>query len=115
MAPCAPMNEREEALVSVDIEAAGPSPSVGSLLSIGACLVDDPSVDFYVELKPIPDHQWDEDAETVHGLTRDQLAREGLEPAQAMARFAQWVDEVCVGREPIFVGFNAPFDWMFVA
>jgi DNA polymerase III epsilon subunit-like protein len=109
------MNEREEALVSVDIEAAGPSPSVGSLLSIGACLVDDPNVDFYVELKPIADHQWDSDAESIHGLTREHLNSEGLEPPEAMAKFAEWVDRVCVGRKPLFVGFNAPFDWMFVA
>jgi DNA polymerase III epsilon subunit-like protein len=31
-----------------------------------------------------------------------------------MADFAAWLDEACPGR-PIFVGFNAPFDWMFVA
>ena len=29
--------------------------------------------------------------------------------------FATWVDDACAGRTPIFVGFNAPFDWMFVA
>ena len=109
------MNEREEALVSVDVEAAGPSPSVGSLLSIGACLVDDPAADFYVELKPIADHEWDDHAESVHHLSREQLMRDGLEPAAAMAQFASWIDEVCVGRQPVFVGFNAPFDWMFVA
>ena len=109
------MNDRPEAFVSVDIEAAGPSPSTGSLLSIGACLVDDPSVDFYVELKPISEHGWDDHAETVHGLGREHLARNGLEPSVAMVRFAAWVDEACAGRSPVFVGFNAPFDWMFVA
>jgi len=109
------MNTRGEALVSVDIEASGPSPSTGSLLSIGACLVDDPGVDFYVELKPNPDFEWDVHAETVHGLTLQHLSREGLEPGEAMGRFADWTDEACAGREPVFVGFNAAFDWMFVA
>jgi DNA polymerase III epsilon subunit-like protein len=109
------MNRAGEALISVDIEAAGPSPSTGSLLSIGACLVEDLDTGFYAELKPITDHEWDDHAETVHGLDQQRLLRDGLEPADAMARFAQWIDEASEGREPVFVGFNAPFDWMFVA
>lgn len=109
------MDERQEALVSVDIEASGPSPSRGSLLSIGACLIDDLSVDFYVELKPIVDLEWDAGAERIHRLSRDQLLRDGLEPAAAMQQFADWTDKACAPRSPVFVGFNAPFDWMFVA
>jgi DNA polymerase III epsilon subunit-like protein len=109
------MKHDGEALVSVDIEAAGPSPSTGSLLSIGACLVEDPQVGFYIELKPIEAHGWDDHAETVHGLERERLMREGANPADAMAQFAEWLDRVTVGRQPVFVGFNAPFDWMFVA
>jgi ribonuclease T len=109
------MSETYQALVSVDIEASGPSPSVGSLLSIGACLVDDPSVEFYVELKPIADQVWDVQAETIHELSREHLEHHGLEPAVAMERFAAWVEEACAGQIPVFVGFNAPFDWMFVA
>ncbi len=101
--------------MSVDIEASGPSPSTGSMLSIGACLIDDPSVGFYVELKPSTEHEWDVQAEAIHGLQRDRLLRDGLAPADAMGRFAAWVDESCAERRPIFVGFNAPFDWMFVA
>ncbi len=42
---------RTEIRISVDVEASGPSPSVGSLLSIGACLVDDLDVAFYRELR----------------------------------------------------------------
>ena len=109
------MSQVPEALISVDIEAAGPSPSTGSLLSIGACLVDDPSVGLYVELKPIPEHGWDDHAESIHGLAREHLEHDGLEPAAAMESFAAWLDEACAGRQPVFVGFNAPFDWMFVA
>ena len=51
----------------------------------------------------------------VHGLSRAYLEREGLEPDEAMKQLAGWVDEACAGRRPVFVGFNAPFDWMFVA
>lgn len=107
--------ETPEVLVSVDIEASGPSPSTGSLLSIGACLVEDPSVGVYIELKPLPDLPWDESAEKVHRLDRDHLAREGLEPGEAMERLATWLADAAADRRPVFVGFNAPFDWMFVA
>jgi DNA polymerase III epsilon subunit-like protein len=108
-------NPARELFISVDIEASGPSPSVGSLLSIGACLVDRPEIGFYVELQPLADMVWDEEAATVHGLARDQLERDGLEPAAAMEQFESWTAEVSAGARPIFVGFNAPFDWMFVA
>ncbi len=104
-----------EALVSVDVEASGPTPATGSLLSVGACLVDDPTVGIYLELKPLIDRPWSADAEVVHGLARARLEGEGLEPEEAMQQLAGWVDEACGGRRPVFVGFNSPFDWMFVA
>ena len=32
-----------------------------------------------------------------------------------MSRFSDWVGEVTPGgSEPVFVAFNAPYDWMFV-
>jgi ribonuclease T len=107
--------EREEILVSVDIEASGPSPSTGSLVSIGACLVDDPSAGIYIELQPATDRPWDAEAAQVHGLDRERLEREGLPPAEAMESLVEWLERTCGSRQPVFVGFNAPFDWMFVA
>ena len=104
-----------EVLISVDIEASGPSPSTGSLLSIGACVVDDPRVAIYIELKPLPDRAWDEGAARVHQLNREHLEESGLEPEDAMADFETWIAEASSGSRPVFVGFNAPFDWMFVA
>jgi len=105
-----------EVLVSVDIETSGQSPSVGSMLSIGACLVDDPDVQLYLELRPLPDRPWSDDAEKIHELDRARLEKEGLTPESAMQRFAAWLADACgADSRPIFVGFNAPFDWMFVA
>jgi ribonuclease T len=106
---------KPEVPVSVDIEASGPSPGTGSLVAIGACLVDDPEVGFYREVRPIEGLPWDASAEEVHGLSRDHLAAVGLDAATAMTSFAAWLDEVAPSASPIFVGFNAPFDWMFVA
>jgi DNA polymerase III epsilon subunit-like protein len=104
-----------EVLISVDIEASGQSPSVASIVSIGACLVDDPDEQIYLELKPLADRAWDEDAALVHKLDRDRLETTGLEPAVAMARFDEWIKGASQRGRPVFVGFNASFDWMFVA
>jgi DNA polymerase III epsilon subunit-like protein len=104
-----------EVLISVDVEASGPSPSTGCLVAIGACRVDDPDVGFYVELVPIPGVPWHADAEAVHGLSPTYLAQYGGAPEAAMARFADWIAEAAGDARPVMVGFNATFDWMFVA
>jgi DNA polymerase III epsilon subunit-like protein len=105
-----------ETWISVDVETSGPTPSAGSLLSIGACLVDDPERGIELLLRPEPGRPWAEDAQEVHGLDRGLLERDGLDPADAMARLEAWTAEVVPpGSRPVMVALNAPFDWMFVA
>lgn len=115
--------EKPVTYISVDIEAAGPSPSEFAMLSVGACLVDEPygglpddtEPGFYVELQPDREQVLDS-AMTVGGFTLDGLRASGTAPAQAMQQFADWVDAVTpVDHRPVMVGFNAAFDWMFVA
>jgi DNA polymerase III alpha subunit (gram-positive type) len=102
------------AYVSVDVETAGPNPGQYSLLSIGACMVCDPKRTFYVELQPV-NNNYRPSALSISGLSMEKLAQQGLPPAEAMARFETWTKEqVPEGQRPIFVAFNAPFDWMFV-
>ena len=100
--------------ISIDIEAAGPIPCQYALLSIGACSLSVPRKTFYVEL--IPDRERsDPRSLEVHGLDLSRLAWEGLPPDEALRRFAAWLAEVIPpGRTPLMVGFNAPFDWMFI-
>jgi ribonuclease T len=103
-----------DAYVSVDVETAGPTPDQYSLLSIGACLVARPSSTFYVELQPV-NSKMTPGAFAVHSLSLERLAESGLPPAEAMARFEAWLAaEIPAGLRPIFVAFNASFDWMFV-
>lgn len=103
-----------ESFVSVDVETAGPNPGQYSLLSIGACLVADPRCAFYVELQPVNGNATAE-ALTVTGLSLEELAERGLPPVEAMARFEEWLEaEIPPAQRPVFVAFNAPFDWMFV-
>ncbi|MGC8878321.1 MAG: exonuclease domain-containing protein [Anaerolineae bacterium] len=103
-----------ECYVSVDVETSGPAPSLYSLLAIGACLVFDPAQRFYIELRPLNTAAVPE-ATQVHQLSLERLAVAGVPPAKAMARFADWLQSVIPqGKTPLFVGFNAAFDWMFV-
>ena len=107
-------DEHEECFISVDVETAGPDPGEYALLSIGACLVADPEQGFYVELKPTSMNATEE-ALAVSGLDLEALAADGVPPAHAMQRFETWLQEVGQGHErPVFVAFNAAFDWMFV-
>jgi ribonuclease T len=105
-----------ETWISVDVETSGQTPHTGSLLSIGACLVDDPERGIEVLLRPEPGLPWDDDAEAIHLLDRAGLERDGMDPADAMAAFEAWLAEVVpAGSRPVMVALNAPFDWMFVA
>jgi ribonuclease T len=104
-----------ESYISVDIETSGPVPRTYSLLSLGACLVEDPRLHFYAELQPTT-LEADPAALAVSGLSLENLAERGLPPEEAIRHFAAWVGEVVPeGGRPVFVAFNAPFDWMFVA
>jgi DNA polymerase III epsilon subunit-like protein len=107
--------DERETYFSVDIETAGPNPGQYSLLSIGACTIGEPQSTFYVELQPVND-ALDPAAFAIHRLDPKKLAERGLPPAEALARFETWVqDNTPVGNQPVFLAFNAPFDWMFVA
>lgn len=100
--------------ISVDVETAGPSPSLHSLLSIGACTVSEPHQTFYIELEPVTEARVEE-ALAISGHSMEHLVAHGIPAAEAMRRFASWIDDVAPpGEQPIFVAFNAPFDWMFV-
>lgn len=108
------MSKETEGYISVDVETAGPIPGDYSLLSIGACTLSEPPQTFYIELKPINANSTPE-AAAVHKLSIEQLMREGVTPEEGMAQFAQWLKYQAVpDQQPLFVAFNAPFDWMFI-
>lgn len=103
----------KEIYISVDIEAAGPYPPVFSMLSIGACVVGDCDTSFYRELRPISDRAIPE-AIRIVGKSLEHFATSGRDPKSVMAGFERWVKSTSRGRNPVFVGFNAAFDWAFV-
>lgn len=103
-----------ESFISVDVETSGPIPGEYSLLTIGACDAYRPNLTFECKLKPITAN-FDPKAIQVTGLSLNKLERDGLAPQEAMEQFRSWLQEICgYERTPVFVGFNAPFDWSFV-
>lgn len=103
----------QEIYISVDVEAAGPIPATYSMLSLGAVVVDDPNQTFYVELKPVND-KFIPDAMKIVGRSLQDFAEKGCEPEEAMAAFRNWLARIVKNGKPVFVGFNATFDWAFV-
>ncbi|KXK08604.1 MAG: hypothetical protein UZ21_OP11001000595 [Microgenomates bacterium OLB22] len=102
-----------EVYISVDVETDGPIPGDYSLLSIGACVVYEPDRLFYITLKPLST-DYLPDALAVSGLDRDRLMQDGIDPSDGIKSFVRWVRNVSHGARPVFVGFNATFDWMFI-
>ncbi len=103
-----------ETFISIDVETSGPNPSQYSLLTIGACTIAERPSTFYIELKPVTMHAVPA-ALAVSRLSLDRLVERGHEPAEAMAQFEAWLKaETPEGQRPLFVAFNAPFDWMFI-
>src|SRR5512141_2346908 len=101
------MTAPSETFISVDIEASGPYPERYSLLSIGACLVEDPGEGFYIELKPDKSEVM-ESALHVSQLSVERLAKEGTPAAIAMQELSDWLRKVApAGQRPIMVAFNA--------
>lgn len=108
------MKMKNEYFISVDIEAAGPIPGEFSMLSLGACSVESPDLTFTLEFRPINMNS-DPKALEVTGLSMADLQRRGTDPTDGMRQFNKWIAEVVgINAVPVFVGFNAPFDWSFV-
>ncbi|MFD8722473.1 exonuclease [Streptomyces sp. NPDC059629] len=118
------MTPQDDVYICCDIEADGPIPGPYSMLSLGMSVAGrfdgrtftrlDPAAEtFYAELAPVSS-QWDQESLRVSGLDRDRLVREGEQPAPAMRRAANWVEDVAGTDRPVFVSYPLGYDWMFV-
>lgn len=108
------MTKKPEVFISVDIETAGPIVSEHSMMTIAACLVYEPEVNFSIMIKPISE-MFIPEALEVTGLTLEQTEKEGFTPIEAMKKFSTWINSnVPKNYRPVFVGLNAPFDWSFI-
>ena len=130
--------KRKETYISVDVESSGSIPNPYSMLSLGACDVNHIENTFYCELKPL-NSLYEQKAlavavkgihilETMKGnpeydpsspsfkphKVMSLLSREGQKPRQAMYEFVEWINDTAKGTKPVFVAFNATYDWSFV-
>jgi len=100
------------AYIMVDVESDGPIPGDYSMISFGAVLVEEGlRKTFYGQLRPIS-NKFVPEALAVSGHSREDVMQFD-DPKIVMARFKQWLSEVCKDR-PIFISDNNGFDWMFV-
>lgn len=108
------MSDKKEVFISVDVETSGPIPGEYSLLTIGAVNVDDESQTFECTLKPLTRNA-DPKALEVTGLSLDDLELTGQTATAAMMAFGEWLNKFAgPSTAPVFLGFNAPFDWSFI-
>ena len=105
----------------VDLEASGPVPGLFNLVSIAGVVVrleGDRHVrgeHFYYELKPICEG-FEPGTEAIHGLSRTHLEAHGQDARTVLAHITAFVQQhTGPGQRPLFVGHNAPFDWMYTA
>lgn len=110
------VQDAPQLFVDLDVEADG-VPGYGSLLSVGA--VTPWGDNFYRELRPSSD-EWlvaNHDFCEEHGLERERLLREGVEPAEAMFDLMQWTREHKEKYQKtgsVLVAFNASFDFPWI-
>src|SRR5260370_35500006 len=83
------------------------------MLSVGAGLVGALDHTFDAELRPISD-QFVPAALEVTGFDLRELSTRGQQPITVMQNLLDWVAVESHGVSPVFVGFNAGFDWPFV-
>lgn len=119
------MPPREIIYFCIDCESSGPVPGLFNLISLGVVAVhrnqEGPQAgkhrlgaERYWELQ-LANDGWEDEAERIHKLSREHLAKNGLPPKQVLEELRAWTLGICKnGEKPLFVGHNAPFDWMFV-
>ena len=83
------------------------------MLSLGACVVGNPECNFYKEFAPTTE-KFVAEAMAVSKLDITLLKSSGSKPEQGMLEFKEWILQNSRDCLPVFVGFNAPFDWSFV-
>jgi hypothetical protein len=107
-----------EIYVSTDVEVDGPIPGPHSMLSFGsaAYLPDKTLVStFGANLRTLPDATGDPDTMAwwdKHPEAWAACRTDPKDPAEVMLAYVRWLDEL--PAKPVFVGYPAAFDFMFV-
>jgi ribonuclease T len=129
----------EKKYISVDVETSGPTPGRYSMLSIGACIVGDTSVQFYREIQPLnlnyilpamkiavlglrclddvkEQDEYNTKSEKFDPLLVLKLMGQKAEgPISAMEDYAVWIKSNTRGFKPVEAAAPIKFDGMFTA
>ena len=98
-------------LFSIDVESDAASPSIGSMISIGAVKISDLSCTYFTNMKPITNLY---SKETLNFLHIDRKDQENYkDPKIAMISFYKWLTENSDGR-PTMISDNPAFDWQWI-
>ena len=112
-----------EIYISVDVETDGPIPGANSMLSLGAVAFAPSREQLgWFALNLVELNGATPDPKTMEWWATQpeawKTAREDPQPPlPVMRRFAQWVKDMCTkadGAKPVFVGYPAGFDFLFV-
>jgi hypothetical protein len=113
-----------ELYFSVDIETDGPIPGESSMLSLGAVALDAAGTEhdsFSINFAPLVGATADENTmkwwASQPAAVVEACRANPQDPAHAIARFKTWVETTSAthgGAKPVFVGYPAGFDFMFV-
>ncbi len=111
-----------EIYISTDVETDGPIPGEYSMLSFGSVALDLEGIvldKFYKRIKPLKNAKqhpktmefWGKNLEAYKEATTNQE-----ESKKVMFEYLQWLKEIKnkTGKELVFVGYPATFDFMFV-
>lgn len=96
-------------IYAVDVETTGLDPAIASIVSIGAVNIGDPEDTFYIECRAWEGADISDVALKINGFTREQIAGQALNEAEAIQKFFDWLQD-----SPIMMAHNAGFDRSFV-
>lgn len=81
-------------MIVIDLEFTGLDPETHSILSLAAIDFEHPTNTLYLECKPRPGSEWDEQAATAHGFSKDYLSKLHLSEKQLLHEFFQWAEKI---------------------
>jgi DNA polymerase-3 subunit epsilon len=81
-------------MIVVDLEFSGLDPETNSIISLGAVDFHNPKNTIYLECKPRTGSEWNEQAETAHGLSQEYLKKIHTTEKQLLEQFFAWAEKI---------------------
>ncbi|HXV27096.1 MAG TPA: hypothetical protein VD862_03700 [Candidatus Paceibacterota bacterium] len=91
-------------------------PPRSSMVSFGLVAIGDPSKRFYAELQELtePETGWNTESEKIHGLSREHLRLNGMQPWAAMDASRTWVNAVAGDAIPVYCAMPVAYDFRYM-